>query len=980
MKLQLHGIKRIFSVAMAAAVTVTSFSAPTTAFAELYNVVNKTDGTVYLTEASTADLAEWDGTVADEFAGGTGTENDPYQIANGEQLALLSQYVDSNNADYVFAYYTLTADILLNDDIDDNPTEWNSIGTRKYSGPDVNKDMFFRGTFDGNGHRIIGMYQSKDNEYGSFGLFANIDENATIKNLIVDGKIVVVKEDSGGICGFSQGIISNCINEVEIAIFTEDECGQIGGVCGQTASGIIENCCNKGKIYPLSVDANYYCVIGGVCGTNYCGIIRNCRNEADISGPGGVGGVCGTSYFVRDKSASVINCYNTGNITGHDMIGGVIGDNSTDLTECYNTGKISGDSYVGGLCGNHIFYSIEDCYNTGDITGSVAYVGGLFGEYNHYSNDVTEDIIRCYNTGNVRNTMTPNVAGYEVHGYTGGLCGYFSGCIISQCYNTGSVTSNESYYTGGLCGYAFNSLETGKISECFNSGKVTTSGNYVGGLASYINGCPIDNCYNTGAIKGNQYVGGLMGKSNSDTVTNCYNIGYVTATGTSARNPYFYPAGEDNGNITNVYYNNDVFEDLYGKNTGWGRSIAQLTSETAISDLGFDSEKWNKKANTTEYLYYPDLKNIAADNPAYSTSTLVPTGLTAATDYYSLTLSWDEFSGATEYAVFYSTDGTDFEPVYDTVTDTSYTLRDITGGTKYYFKVQAYVSDEWTCFSDTISVINDYFCLDGHSLDLDDEIGVKFIIDFPDHIRDNDTAIVKLTVNGRETSLPVGDASWYYYGYAFTCPVSAAEMNDTITGQVYIDGKAVGDSFTYSVKTYADYILANSEEYANEVPLVNAMLNYGAAAETYFRGSTALTFTNPDVDASQLSEYKYTLTDNDSAIDFVGQVISLKSKVTAKLYFKGGNLTISDFTVTKNGYVVDDEILFVGSDSYGTYLAISGISPDEMGQAFEIAVGGVTVSNYSVYSYVLEALSGSKKLSDVAAALYKYGCAAEMYG
>ena len=41
----------------------------------------------------------WDGSVAESFAGGTGTEEDPYQIANGAQLAYLAQFVnsDSNN-------------------------------------------------------------------------------------------------------------------------------------------------------------------------------------------------------------------------------------------------------------------------------------------------------------------------------------------------------------------------------------------------------------------------------------------------------------------------------------------------------------------------------------------------------------------------------------------------------------------------------------------------------------------------------------------------------------------------------------------------------------------------------------------------------------------------------------------------------------------------------------------------------------------
>jgi len=55
----------------------------------------------------------WDGTTADSYASGDGSEGNPYQIANGAQLAKLVQ--DSDTAG---KYYELTADILLNDTAD----------------------------------------------------------------------------------------------------------------------------------------------------------------------------------------------------------------------------------------------------------------------------------------------------------------------------------------------------------------------------------------------------------------------------------------------------------------------------------------------------------------------------------------------------------------------------------------------------------------------------------------------------------------------------------------------------------------------------------------------------------------------------------------------------------------------------------------------------------------------------------------------
>ena len=52
----------------------------------------------------------WDGTIATDYAGGTGIETDPFQIANGAQLAKFTMTSRSASA-----YAVLTNDIYLND-------------------------------------------------------------------------------------------------------------------------------------------------------------------------------------------------------------------------------------------------------------------------------------------------------------------------------------------------------------------------------------------------------------------------------------------------------------------------------------------------------------------------------------------------------------------------------------------------------------------------------------------------------------------------------------------------------------------------------------------------------------------------------------------------------------------------------------------------------------------------------------------------
>ena len=280
-------------------------------------------------------------------------------------------------------------------------------------------------------------------------------------------------------------------------------------------------------------------------------------------------------------------------------------------------------------------------------------------------------------------------------------------------------------------------------------------------------------------------------------------------------------------------------------------------------------------------------------------------------------------------------------------------------------EVRAKAKEESACTECTVT---------GHSLLLDDGIGLKFYLNIPDSAVKDPTAEVRFTVNGKETIVPVSEAENTADGFAFICPVAAAEMNDTITGQLYVGENALGSEFTCSVKEYADYILEKTEIYSSIVPMVKAMLNYGGAAEKFFRGSSDISVFAPAVTAEELAPYRYILTDNDSKVDFKGQIITLNSKVTAKLYFSGRDFVLSDFTVMQNGKDVDASRIKLGSDSSGTYLAITGISADEMGSTFEVSVGGVSISNYSVYSYVRSAInSGREGLPEVAAALYAYG-------
>ena len=182
---------------------------------------NPATGDVVISIASFSEIAlygdtksEWDGvTVAAGFNGGTGTEADPYIIANAEQLVYFRNEVDGGRT-FEGEFLKLTASIDLND-VNFDPIGWGY----EYDGFTAGGNTF-NGTFDGAGHTIYGLYQngwdldSDKENYSTYtysmaggGLFASVVD-ATIKNLTISGANIVFEcVDMGVLVGYAQG---NC--------------------------------------------------------------------------------------------------------------------------------------------------------------------------------------------------------------------------------------------------------------------------------------------------------------------------------------------------------------------------------------------------------------------------------------------------------------------------------------------------------------------------------------------------------------------------------------------------------------------------------------------------------------------------------------------------------------------------------------------------------------------------------------------------
>ena len=145
---------------------------------------------------------------------------------------------------------------------------------------------------------------------------------------------------------------------------------------------------------------------------------------------------------------------------------------------------------------------------------------------------------------------------------TGGVCGCNNGGTITNCSFSGSVTCKGTFtYVGGVCGW-----NAGTTENSYNAGSVTSVGSNasVGGVCGYNgSGSTIRNCYNTGAVNGENtgdghiYVGGVCGSNESrgvqNTITNCCNTGSVTGSVTGSGNGNIYAGGVCGNSVS--YYN-----------------------------------------------------------------------------------------------------------------------------------------------------------------------------------------------------------------------------------------------------------------------------------------------------------------------------------------------------------------------------------------------------------------------------------------
>jgi len=231
---------------------------------------------------------------AQSFSGGSGTEEDPYQIASVTDLKAMKTQVDLANNSTAGKFYVLMNDIDMTEVNDWFPIGLNS-GTH---GGSANFD--FQGTFDGNGHTIENLSYNWTGGGLAGGLFGRFAK-ATVENLTLKNFNISATQSA-----------QTCIGALAAVIFQ-------GGTTIENVA--VVNC----KITGTTSGANFNEVGGLVGRTTEQGTttISNCYVDAQtvISNAGttstgniGVGGLIGRHNQVANDGGApadirVTNCY-----------------------------------------------------------------------------------------------------------------------------------------------------------------------------------------------------------------------------------------------------------------------------------------------------------------------------------------------------------------------------------------------------------------------------------------------------------------------------------------------------------------------------------------------------------------------------------------------------------------------------------------------------------------------------------------------
>ena len=538
---------------------------------------------------------------------------------------------------------------------------------------------------------------------------------------------------------------------------------------------------------------------------------------------------------------------------------------------------VSGEDVRLGLFANTLGATIKGVTVDGSITLSGAStnysrVGGLIAVATNTT------ITDCINKVTITGTANGNTAAFF---NVGGLVGYASAVTMTRCGNDANIDIMANNM-GGLIGNVARATEPTAISECYNHGDIFGYAN-LGGLVGNFNGCgttgknnTLTNSYSSGDFEthladgtGRAAGGGLIGSANAAlcVVKNCYVSGATPLDGENTDMAIIYSGYSYNitNNWMDLYYLEGVSTDeTY--DIMMAKTHEEMIDQEFVDTLGSSFKKVENK--------YP-------------------------------VLSWECSHLESEEIYYDNGDGTHL--VVFTCGECGAEDRTVEPCTD--------IDQNEICDGCKASLsLVDEITFAGSNMNLGNELQMNFLFAKKqlDASKNYTAVITKYDENGEvENTVEVAKAQWNSFGtdyYKVSYGVLSIEMPEQIRVQIVDeDGTALGE-FTDSIRGYAERVLASATTSDAIKRLAVDMLNYGAAAQTYFEHNLE------DLANSKLTDEQKALAsegfapcvNNQKKIkNFYGCNLNLAERIELSFFFRNrpsdvtgmyGTISFTDFT------------------------------------------------------------------------------------
>ena len=300
----------------------------------------------------------------------------------------------------------LASDITVNSSVLDSSgklvantselTAWTPIGT---SSKWDTVNTTFQGAFDGQGHTISGLYTDISS--------TSIDEMPTQWCVGLFGAVCTAKK----------------IENIKVVNSYFKGNHYIGSIVGLLKTGTIKNCYSSSTVTNAK---SSYTGVGGIAGgvgasaaSTVKSVVKECWFDGSVDAIGWIcGGIVG---YVREVGCDIIDCLNTGSLSGVNNLGGIVGRNETatsitrsvsickSIKDTDTSGMVIGRQNAGTLTVDNVHALVTDAVaavGTGTVTNEITTFTDR-ATYTGYSALETMGNFEFNNTWVVRQSDTP---------------------------------------------------------------------------------------------------------------------------------------------------------------------------------------------------------------------------------------------------------------------------------------------------------------------------------------------------------------------------------------------------------------------------------------------------------------------------------------------------------------------------------------------------------------------------------------------